>query len=75
MEDTVLDIATMLETIPDFIAIKRFDYSLAKLEERYPDGAPDRVIAAALQISEDEVGARYARIVSQLRTDLGTDKE
>lgn len=57
----------MVETDPDFIALKRFDNSLAKLEERYPDGAPDHVIAGALHITEEEVRLRFARITAELR--------
>lgn len=52
---------------PDFVAIKRYDYSLAKLLERFPDGAPDRTIAQALLIAEDDVERLYADIVARLR--------
>lgn len=60
-----------LASEPDFIALKRFDFSLVKLLERYPDGAPDKVIAAALLISEPEVEELYQQAVAQLRIIMG----
>jgi len=57
-----------LDTDPDFILLARFDNSLAKALERYPDGAPDHVIARALGVSEDELERRYQAIVAKLRS-------
>lgn len=56
-----------LDTDPDFILLARFDNSLAKALERYPDGAPDHVIARALGVSEAELEKRYQAIVAKLR--------
>jgi hypothetical protein len=39
----------------DFIYSKRFDFSLDKMLERYPDGAPAKLIAQSLLITEEEV--------------------
>ncbi len=53
---------------PDFIATRRFNFSLTKLLERYPDGAPDNVIAAALLLSgPSSVKSFYNKIVKKLR--------
>jgi hypothetical protein len=60
-----------LETEPDFVNLKRFGYSLETAMNRYPDGAPDNVVAAALCISEAEVESRYQTIVQKLRSLLG----
>lgn len=57
----------MIDTDPDYIASKRFSYSLTKLLERYPDGCPDRVTASVLLIEEHEVEQFYNRIVEKLR--------
>jgi hypothetical protein len=57
-----------LETDPDFILIRRFDYSLKRLVERYPEGAPDRIIAQALGIEEHEVQEIYRGIVLKLKS-------
>jgi hypothetical protein len=57
----------MLAEDPDYILVKRFNYSLVKLLERYPDGAPPNVVAAALGMTEDEVEKRYQAIVKSLR--------
>lgn len=51
----------------DFIALKRFDYSLDKVRERYPDGAPAHVRAGALMISIDEEKEMYLALVEKLR--------
>lgn len=58
---------------PNFVHLNRFGYSLQKLSERYPDGCPPRIIAQALMISEDDVGALYAGIVSKLRDLMGVE--
>lgn len=56
---------------PDWIALKRFDYSLAALLERYPEGCPRKVIASALMVNEDEVQELYEEAISELRTLMG----
>jgi hypothetical protein len=60
-----------LEAEPDFVALKRFDYSLDKVLERYPNGCPTRIIAQALLMTEEEVEAAYERVVEKLRKGLG----
>lgn len=62
-------------TDPDYIALKRFDYSLAKLLERYPDGASDKIIAQALKIEESEVEELYQEIVEKLRRVMVVEDE
>ena len=61
----------LLNTDEDFIAIKRFDFSLTRLLERYPDGAPDSIIASALMIEEEDVEPLYESIVNKLREIMG----
>lgn len=60
-----------LENDPDYIALKRFDYSLKKLLERYPEGAPDRIIANALLVPEEDVEEMYGLTVQKLRDMMG----
>lgn len=60
-----------LLTDPDFIYSKRFDNSLRKLLERYPDGtAPSKVIAQALMVTEDELEELETAIITKIRTEL-----
>jgi hypothetical protein len=59
-----------LHTDPDFICIRRFDYSVETLLERFPDGAPDKTIAQALMISIEDVESLYNGIVAKLRAQL-----
>jgi hypothetical protein len=58
---------------PDFVNAKRYDYSLAQLEERYPDGAPDNIIASALMIEEEEVEKAYDKVVEKFRGMMGVE--
>jgi hypothetical protein len=60
-----------LETDPDFILLKRFDFSLAAALRRYEDGMPTPLIAQALGITDADVERRYQRIVGTLREALG----
>ena len=63
--DTVRD--PRLDFDPDFILMKRFQYSLAKLIERFPEGADDSIIAQALGISPSEVEPLYQSVILKLR--------
>lgn len=58
---------------PDFVYSKRFDYSLEKCLDRYPDGAPDKVIAQCLMLTEEEVEATYQEVVEKLRKIMKVD--
>lgn len=57
----------------DFIAIRRYNYSLKKLLEKYPDGAPNKVIAQALAIDEEDVENLYNLTVAKLRRLMGVE--
>ena len=61
------NIKILLENDPDFIALKRFEFSLDKLIDRYPDGCPSHVIAGALGITEEAVEVMYQDIIQKLR--------
>lgn len=63
-----------VDTEPDFILSKKFGYSMQRLIERYPDGAPDEVIAQALGITPAEVEKEYQAIVLKIREDLQEDE-
>lgn len=67
------DVTFMIENDPNYIASKRYSYSLSKLLERYPDGCPDRIIATVLQLSEEEVEQRYQKIILKLRKSMKVD--
>jgi hypothetical protein len=51
----------------DWIAGKRFGHSLRKLLERYPEGAPDRVFAAALVVREEHVDSIFQRVMEKFK--------
>jgi hypothetical protein len=69
-----LEAKRRVETDPDYIYLKRFEFSLKKLLERYPEGCPDKVIAAALMIPEHEVEDLYQKAVVRLRMIMGVDE-
>lgn len=56
-----------LETEPDFIYNKRFEFSLDKCLDRYPDGAPIKVIAQSLLMTEEDVEEVTERVIVKLR--------
>lgn len=68
-----VEIKDLIETDPDFINIKRFDYSLNNLLKRYPEGVPDRIIAAALQMTEDEIQSLYTTVLDKLRKKINNE--
>lgn len=62
-----IDLPRLVHEDPEFVAIRRFGYSMANLMERYPEGCPDHVIAQALLITEMEVSGAYQGLVLKLR--------
>lgn len=68
-----VEIKDLIESDPDFINIKRFDYSLSNLLKRYPEGVPDRIIAAALQMTEDEIQSLYTTVLDKLRKKINNE--
>ncbi len=63
----------LLTTDDDFVCSKKHEYSLKKFLEMYPNGAPDRVTAASLMITEDEVEVMFKRIIAKMREHMGVD--
>jgi hypothetical protein len=73
MTTTTTDAQRRLDEEPDFVNLKRFGYSLEATVTHFPDGAPDKVIAAALLITEDDVQALWAAIAEKLRVAMKVD--
>lgn len=65
------EVRARLSQEPDFIYLPRFDFSLAKLMERYPDGVPDKLVAQGLMMTEEEVQSLFLGIVAKLRRTMG----
>jgi len=57
----------LISSDPNFIFLKRFDFSLANLVEKHPNGVSDRVVAAALMLTEEDVQDIYDSIILKLR--------
>jgi DNA-directed RNA polymerase specialized sigma24 family protein len=53
---------------PDFVLVKRFDYSLKRMIERKPDGLSNKAIGQALGIPEEEVEEKLAEILKKLKS-------
>lgn len=60
---------------PDYVNIKRFGNSLNKVLERYPEGAPTKVIAQAMLMTEQEVEEMYQKVVVKLRRALKVEND
>ncbi len=56
-----------LDAEPDFAFVKRYEYSMKVLEERYPEGAPDNIIAQALMIEEEQVEPALNKLIVKMR--------
>lgn len=70
---TSADAQELIEFDPDYVYLRRYDFSLAKLMERYPDGVPSHIIATALILTEDGVERIYQDAVLKLRQILKVD--
>lgn len=57
----------MVEAHPDYILLKRFEYSAEKALRKYPDGLPENLVAQALGKPTAWVTRRYKAIVEKLR--------
>ncbi|MDE2425752.1 MAG: hypothetical protein KGO96_07580 [Elusimicrobia bacterium] len=62
------DIKNKIYNDPDFIAIKRFDYSIEEFIKRYSSGAPNHIIAQALNLTEEEFEKEFALLLEKLKT-------
>lgn len=57
-----------IEGEEDFVYLPRFNFSISKALERYPEGLPtNKLIAQALLVTEDEVEVLYKKAVRHLR--------
>ena len=56
-----------LNAEPDFILLKRFNYSATEALKRHPEGLPDNLLAQALGKTTAWVNRRYGTIVAALR--------
>jgi hypothetical protein len=57
----------LVATHPDFILLKRFDFSLEKALKKHPEGLPENLVAQALGKTNAWVNRRYAVIVKKLK--------
>ena len=58
---------------PNFVYLKRFDFSMEKLLDRYPEGVPNKLIAQALLITEEDVETIYNNIIEKLRKNMNVN--
>ena len=63
-----------IEQDPDYVNLKKFEFSLKRMLEKYPTGAPDRVISQALQIPEAEINQRFQSILDKLKEKLSHEE-
>lgn len=63
----IAEVKRKLHNDPDFVFSKRCGFSLTRMIERHPDGCSDRIIAASLLITEEEVEVLYQNAIEKLR--------
>lgn len=68
------EVKKLVETDEDFIYCKRFNNSLQQCIDRYPDGAPTKVIAQSLMMTEEEVEFTFNEVVKKLRNIMKVDE-
>lgn len=56
---------------PDYVAVRRYGHSMKKVEARYPQGCPDHIIAACLDITEERLNESYQKIIASIKTAIG----
>jgi len=61
------EVQELIRKDKDFIYSKRFDFSLKKLLERYPEGAPTKLIAQVLLMEESEVEELVEESITLIR--------
>jgi glycerol-3-phosphate responsive antiterminator len=59
----------------DFVNLKRYSYSVEKVLDRFPDGAPTKLIAQGLMMSEEEVEEMLQSVILKLRSALKVEVE
>lgn len=65
---TLQDAWEKLRNEPDYVMLKRFDHSLAKVESAFLEGeVPDHVVAGCFGMTEDQGREMYAKIIEELR--------
>ncbi len=65
---TLEDVKEAISNDMDFIALPRFQCSLRRFVERYPDGSPNgTTIAKALCLSEQEIEEIYAKAMLTMK--------
>lgn len=67
------EVQRLISEDPDFVYLKRFDFSLDKVLERFPDGVPNRMISQALMITEEEVDEIAQSAIIKIRQALGVE--
>ncbi len=59
-----------IDTEDDFVSMAAADNSLQKAIDKYPDGAPAKVVARCLQLTEAEVETLFQDALRQIRAAL-----
>jgi hypothetical protein len=70
---SIVSQADLLQFDPDFITLKRFDFSVKKLQERYPEGCPDHISAQALGLTPEEFQKKYQEIIENIKDEMGVE--
>jgi hypothetical protein len=68
---TTTEANELIEFDPEYVHLRRYDFSVEKTCERYPDGVPDHIIAQGLLITVEDVEVIYQQAVTKLRELMG----
>lgn len=62
---------SLIQTDSDYINVRRYKNSLKVVELRYPNGCPDHIVAACLNMSEEQINEKYLGIILLIKKELG----
>jgi hypothetical protein len=68
---TINEIRQKINEEDDFVNLKRLDFSLEKALIKYQEGCPDKVIAQALAMTEEDVEEFYQKTITKLQYIMG----
>lgn len=58
-----------------FIALRRYNYNVDELIEKYPDGVPEKIIEKALLKPIEDVKVELQNVIKKLATIMGEENK
>jgi hypothetical protein len=69
------EVRDQVDSTEDFVASGHHQHSLRRIRQRYPEGAPDHIVARALGRTEAQIRGMYAAATKKLRKLMGVSRD